>query len=143
MSQRRPILSHWTLLVAAAFSLHSVILCAQTPVPFVNAPLIPSSVSPGGAGFTLIVNGTGFVAGSIVDWNRSAKPTTFVSGSKLTAAISATDIATAGTASVSVINPAPGGGTSNVSYFEITLPPRNCCSILPMSRRAMADWAVS
>ena len=36
----------------------------------------------------------------------------FVSSSKLTAAISATDVATAMTARITVANPTPGGGTS-------------------------------
>ena len=30
-------------------------------VPYIDAPLVPTSVKPGGAGFTLTVNGTGFV----------------------------------------------------------------------------------
>jgi hypothetical protein len=42
----------------------------------------------------------------------------------LTAAISAADIATAGTASISVTNPGPGGGTSEVRYFAVTLSPQ-------------------
>jgi len=38
----------------------------------------------------------------------------------VTAAIPASDIAAAGTASVTVFNPAPGGGTSNVLTFTIS-----------------------
>src|SRR5205085_836325 len=46
----------------------------------------------------------------------------FVSGTQLTAAIAATDLATVGTAQVAVFNPAPGGGTSNPQTFTITAP---------------------
>jgi hypothetical protein len=92
------------------------------PVPLVNQPLVPTAVTPGGPGFTLTVNGAGFVSGTTVDWNGSPRSTTFVSGSQLTAAILAPDIATAGTASVSVLNPAPGGGVSNVIFLPITQP---------------------
>jgi hypothetical protein len=67
------------------------------------------------------VNGTGFVAGSVVDWNGSARATTFVSGSKLTASILASDIALASTASVTVVNPTPGGGTSNVVFLPVEI----------------------
>jgi hypothetical protein len=81
----------------------------QNPTPFVNQPLIPASVAPGGANFTLTVNGTGFVSGSVVDWNGSPRTTTFVSGSQVTATILSSDIATVGTASVTVVSPAPGG----------------------------------
>ena len=46
------------------------------------------------------------------------RTTTFVSSSQLTAAIPATDIATAGTASVTVVN--PGGTASNALTFTIS-----------------------
>src|SRR5437667_1746892 len=91
------------------------------PVPLINQPLVPDAAKPGGAGFTLTVNGTGFVSGAVVKWNGSPRTTTFVSGSRLNAAILASDIATAHTASVTVVNPTPGG-TSNVVFFSITVP---------------------
>jgi 6-phosphogluconolactonase len=61
------------------------------------------------------------VAGSVVRWNGSDRPTT--SNGPLTdslAQISASDIAAAGTAAVTVFNPAPGGGSSNSLTFTIT-----------------------
>jgi hypothetical protein len=93
-----------------------------SPVPLVYQPLSPAAVVPGGAGFTLTVNGTGFVSGAKVNWNGSARTTTFVSDSKLTANVLASDIGTATTASVTVSNPAPGGGKSNAVLFEVTNP---------------------
>ena len=93
---------------------------AQAPVPFINLPLVPDATAPGGTDFTLTVSGTGFVSGSVVKWNGSPRPTTFVSNSQLKAGISAADIATAGTASVTVVNSAPGGGTSNVTLLPVT-----------------------
>src|SRR5205823_1071084 len=96
---------------------------AQTnPVPLINQPLVPDAIAPGGAGFTLTVNGTGFVSGSVVNWNGSARATTFVSNSQLTGNILASDIATASTASITVVNPTPGGGRSNAVFFPITIP---------------------
>ena len=90
------------------------------PVPLINQPLVPDAAKPGGTGFTLTVNGTGLVSGSVVHWNGNARTTTFVSPSQLRAAILSSDIVTAHTASVMVVNPTPGGGTSNVVFFEIT-----------------------
>ncbi len=96
---------------------------AQTnPVPLVNQPLVPTATAPGGAGFTLTVNGTGFVSGSEVNWNGTALSTTFVSSSQLTAAVPASDIATASTASITVSSPSPGGGTSNVQFLSVSEP---------------------
>ena len=85
--------------------------------------LSPSSVTAGGAAFTLTVTGTNFVSGSVVQWNGSALTTSFVSSTQLTAAISAGDIATAGTVAVTVVNPAPGGGTSGSLTFTINPAP--------------------
>jgi hypothetical protein len=83
----------------------------------------PTSAPAGGAGFTLMVNGTNFVANSVVRWNGADRATTFGSATQLTATILASDIVTAGTAQVTVFNPAPGGGTSNPQTFTISNPP--------------------
>ena len=90
----------------------------NNPAPTVTS-LSPSSATAGGAAFSLTVNGTGFVSTSVVKFNGVAKTATFVSATQLTAAITAADIATAGTATVSVTNPAPGGGTSGNLSFTI------------------------
>ena len=95
---------------------------AQNPVPLINEPLVPDALKSGSAGFTLTVNGTGFVSGSVVMWNGNARTTTFVSSSCIKATILSSDVAKSGAASVTVSNPGPGGGTSNVGTFEITLP---------------------
>jgi dienelactone hydrolase len=95
---------------------------AQNPVPLINQPLVPDTAVPGGKGFTLTVNGTGFVSGSTVNWNGSTLATSFVSDSQLTATVPASDIAKAGTASVTVANPHPGGGPSNPAFFPVSLP---------------------
>jgi len=58
---------------------------AQNALPLINQPLSPSSAVPGGAAFTLTVNGTGFASTAAVLWNGTARATTFVSSSKLTA----------------------------------------------------------
>ena len=103
---------------------------AANPVPYVNEPLAPDAAAPGGPGFTLTVNGTGFVSSSVVKWNGSARVTHFVSQGQLTATILPTDIAKAGTASITVVNPGPGGGTSGVLFFPIATP----TSSVPLAR---------
>jgi hypothetical protein len=95
----------------------------RNAIPLVDQPLIPVSVAPGAGGFTLTVNGTGFVSGAAVLWNGSARATTFISSTTLTAAILASDVASASTARITVVNPAPGGGASNVVYFPIASAP--------------------
>src|SRR5262249_10131146 len=51
-------------------------------------------------------------------WNGSARPTSFISGTQLTAAIAASDLASPGVASVTVFNAATGL-TSNPLSFTI------------------------
>ncbi|MFN0119436.1 MAG: S8 family serine peptidase, partial [Blastocatellia bacterium] len=90
----------------------------QNPAPVI-ASLEPNAAVVGVQGFTLTVNGSGFVNGSVVRWNGSARATTFVSGARLTALIPAADISASGAASVTVFNPAPGGGVSGTLRFDI------------------------
>ena len=66
----------------------SAFLFAQSnPVPFVDLPLAPASTPPGGPGFTLTVNGAGFVSGAGVSWNGQPRTTQFISKTRLTAQI--------------------------------------------------------
>ncbi|MEK7832797.1 MAG: PKD domain-containing protein, partial [Acidobacteriota bacterium] len=108
------------------------------PVPVI-ASLLPNTAIEGSAAFTLTVNGSGFVASSAVRWDGQPRATEFVSATQLRAQIQASDLVGTGQASVTVVSPAPGGGTSNVTPFNITAgqnpaPTRN--SISPTSASA-------
>ena len=89
-----------------------------SPVPGLSS-LSPASTIVGGGAFTLTVNGSGFVSSSVVRWNGANRTTTFVSSSQLQAAIAASDVASVGTATVTVFSPAPGGGTSGSLPFSV------------------------
>jgi hypothetical protein len=92
---------------------------ASNPVPVLSG-LSPSAVPAGSPAFTLTVTGSGFVSTSVVLWNGGDRPTTVVSSTRLQAAISASDVAVPGTASVTVFTPAPGGGASLARTFTAT-----------------------
>ena len=80
----------------------------------------PMSATAGGAAFTVTVNGSGFVSSSSVTWNGTDRTTTFHSTSVLTASILASDIASSGSVSVAVVNPATLGSIiSNSVNFPI------------------------
>jgi FG-GAP-like repeat/FG-GAP repeat len=108
-----------SLLATLAAIVFTTAIRAANPIPLVYEPLSPASVAPGGPAFTLTVEGTDFVTGSVVHWNGSALPTHFVSGTKLTASVSSADIAKPKTAWITVSNPTPGGGTSNAVFLQI------------------------
>src|SRR6185437_4015301 len=106
----------------AAKSATVTVDAAFNPAPAITT-LSPASGYAGGAAFTLTVNGTGFVSSSVVRWNGSNRPTTFVSATQLQASIAPADIASAGADNVTVLSPAPGGGTSAGVTFTVSPPP--------------------
>jgi len=93
-------------------------LVIQNPVPSISG-LAPSSAPFGTSSFTLEVSGADFVKSSRVLWDSGERPTEYVDRTRLNAAIPATDIASAGTASIAVSSPEPGGGLSNLLTFAI------------------------
>ncbi len=95
---------------------------AANPVPFLDQAVVPSAVVPGSATFTLNVSGAGFASGATVFFNTSSLVTSYADSGHLTAIVPASEIATAGTAVVTVVNPAPGGGRSNSSYLQVGSP---------------------
>jgi hypothetical protein len=94
------------------------------PPPSNPAPAIvslsPNSASAGGNTFTVTITGYNFMASSTVFWNGSARATTYTSSTQLQAQITAADIATAGSAKLSITNPTPGGGSSGAAKFVIS-----------------------
>ncbi len=136
-------LARWAVNFAIAVALSACFLGAQTkPIPSIQptnpvpsiAVTSPVSATPGGGDFTLTVLGTGFVNGaSAIYWNGSplpdattceaanpgGNPPTFLPSCAVT--VRAANIATPGTASITVVNPdaSPLDGTSNVVFLPI------------------------
>ncbi|MFN7919164.1 MAG: SBBP repeat-containing protein [Bryobacteraceae bacterium] len=75
--------------------------------------LSPDQVDQGGAPFNLVVNGTGFVKGSVVEVAGKPRSTFFNHSAQLIAFVQAGDILSVGQVPVAVRSPAPGGGLSN------------------------------
>ncbi len=84
--------------------------------------LSPSSV-PSGSAAQITLTGANFEPNSVANWNSTARPTTFNSASSLTISLSAADLASAGTGSLTVTNPAPSGGTSAAATLNVVAPP--------------------
>ena len=131
----RPVARFFTVILVVLFTV--IAACggddnnkSKNPVPVLTA-LSPTAATAGGTTFTLTVSGSSFVAGSLVQWNGAARTTTFVSSTQLTAAIPASDIASVGTAQVSVVSPTPGGGTSSAIAFTIGNPVPLVSSLSP------------
>ena len=100
-----------------------------------NVPLIcgisPSTGVQGGPAFTMNVFGAGFTASSTVQWNRSARPTTFVNAGELQAQIPATDLAKSGTFPITVANSSSSSGTSVAVNFVVSAAAPTVTSLSP------------
>jgi len=94
------------LSVACGYSKKTTAAMAGS-VPAISQ-LAPNSANAGAA-FVLTVDGSNFGSQAVVNFNGMAQVTTFVSANQVTASIPATDVATAGTAAVTVTNPATMG----------------------------------
>jgi hypothetical protein len=115
-------------------------LVGTNPAPVLTS-VSPTTATAGGAALTLTANGSNFVAGSTLQWNGAARTTTFVSATQLTATIAAADIATAGSASVTVGN--PDLQVSNAQPFTITAAPSLTASITNPAEGATVSGTVT
>ncbi len=80
--------------------------------------LSPSSAFAGGSGFTLTVAGYGFNGSSIIQWNGTARTTTYIDSGHLSTLISSSDVFAVGNFQVTVFTPSVG--TSNALVFVVS-----------------------
>jgi YVTN family beta-propeller protein len=104
----------------AAIAAVNIVTAVNNSIPAISA-LEPRATAAGGPAFTLAVGGVNFVSSSVVRWNGSDRPTAIVNSGGVTAQIPAADIATTGTATITVFN--PGAGSSNSVPFSIGVGP--------------------
>lgn len=83
---------------------------AQAGITPAIAQLVPGSATHGAAAFSLTVNGSNFAADSMVNWNGTALPTTFMTANQVVGAVPASAVASAGAISIIVTNPGTMGG---------------------------------
>ena len=114
---------------------NAVDFTVRNPAPSITA-IAPSPVVTG-VGFTLDVNGAGFTRGSIVRWNGADRPTGFVNATTLAAEIPASDVASPTTATITVFNAAPGGGTSTPVALPVEQAPLSVTGTLTLSNFAL------
>jgi hypothetical protein len=80
------------------------------------ASLAPATTNAGDPAFTLTVNGSGFGTDSVVYWNGTALPSSYGTGTRVTAQVTATDVANVGMIPVYVRS---GGKNSNSVMFTV------------------------
>ncbi len=105
-------------LVIASPSVAFPITGADNPSPTARS-ISPSSVTAGGPDFEAVLNGSGFNASSVAEWNGIPLATADLTSGQLVVLIPAADTGSATTAQITVTNPAPGGGTSSQLTFTV------------------------
>ncbi len=112
---------------------------------FPGAPTItsiaPASALAGGPAFSLAVTGTGFFSGAAVLWNGMKLNTSFISGTQLSAAVTADLITQAGTVQVTATN--NGSAASNAVTFTITSSGPTITSITPSTTPAGSAFTLT
>ncbi len=93
-------------------------LAVTNAVPILTQ-VTPKSAAAGGANVSLTIAGSGFVPQTQVLFNGSPRATNFGSSSSVTASLTQADLGAAQVAQIMVLNPAPGGGTSQPLTFAI------------------------
>ena len=93
----------------------------QAPVPTI-ATLSPSNVVAGSSDTPVTITGTGFIGASQVLYNGVPLWSYSNGNTQITFTVPAPTLAQAGTATITVYNPSPGGGTSNPLTFTIFAP---------------------
>ena len=95
-----------------------------------NVSLDPSSANAGTKGpFKLTVNGTGFVAGSVIRYNGTFRQPDSFSPTSLTTELTTTDLQSAGFAAVWVDNPLPGGIVASSVAVDFTIAGKSAATL--------------
>jgi hypothetical protein len=92
------------------------------PVPSISSISPSSAVAGTTKPVSISIIGTNFTTGASAYWNGSGLATTLVSSAQLTSTIDPSLLTTAGTFTITVIDPPPGG-YSNPVNFTVTPPP--------------------
>ncbi|HXE74302.1 MAG TPA: SBBP repeat-containing protein [Candidatus Xenobia bacterium] len=115
-----------------------VIQNGNFPIPSITSTN-PTSAFSGGGNLLLTVNGSDFVANSVLRWNGSDRSTTVVNVNQLTATILSSDTADGQVAQLTVFNPAPGGGESAPFPFTVNNFPPFLNTVSPTTVGAGGD----
>jgi hypothetical protein len=102
-------------LVASAGACADTTASSEFTMPVITA-LSPDTAVVGTSRLTVTINGTGFGAPTYVIWEGVERRTTVVSSTHLTVTLDSADMARASVATVTVINPLPGGRSEPATF---------------------------
>ena len=107
----------------------SIHLQVDNPLPTITS--LAPAVTMIGTPQTITVNGTGFLPTTVIDVNATVRTTTYVSATQVAVTLTAADVSTANSLSLTAINAPPGGGTSSTATFAVSNPAPTVSSLEP------------
>ncbi|HEY9075108.1 MAG TPA: IPT/TIG domain-containing protein [Anaerolineaceae bacterium] len=91
------------------------------PLPSVTSVFPPFTFTS--QSFTITINGSGFTSRSTVKWGSNTINPTTITSTQIVATVSSGIVpSSASTSTVTVVNPSPGGGTSNSTTIQVIDP---------------------
>lgn len=108
----------------------------SAPIPAISS-IAPTSIPAGGGGALITITGSGFTSTSVATVNGANRQTNFTNTTELTVTLQSSDITTAGTVRIAVLNPPasnitpPGGGLSNIVLLNVVNPNPVISSVSP------------
>jgi hypothetical protein len=93
----------------------------DNPAPTITS-ISPGSEIAGSSSADVVVTGTGFDPSTVIDINGTSRTTEFTSGNQVDVTLTLADLASAGTLSLTAINPTPGGGASTPATVAVVAP---------------------
>jgi len=103
----------------------------STNVTPVSTSLLPAYAYVGESAYNFDVVGTGFLKRSVIEWNGSPLPTTYISSSLLSAVVPASLLLVPAQVPIRVVTSSPGGGTSAALTFTVSYPDPSLTSVSP------------
>jgi WD40-like Beta Propeller Repeat len=100
-------------------SSNMVALNVTNPVPTISQLSPEAALINSGPSTFVSITGSGLVPDSVLLINGSPRTTAFASNTSISGTLTAGDVASSGVAQLQVMNPPPGGGTSNILTFTV------------------------
>jgi hypothetical protein len=116
-------------------------LTVNNPRPTITS-IVPESTLVGGGPLAMVVTGTNFVPGSTVRFGSTPISASLINQTRLNVSIPAAELDTARTYTVTVVNSAPGGDTSNSKIFAVQNPAPTLASLTPAQGSRLATMDV-
>ena len=113
----------------------------QNPVPVITS-LNPSIIAYKSGGRAITITGENFIPSSVARINNSDRPTTYASSTSLVVRLNSSDSSKLGDNLITVRNPGPGGGFSNIAILEVSKNVNTSGSINDNDRNALGASAV-